>query len=165
MKTRLALAALCLAALPALAANPNLKKLDAFAGTWHCKGTDYFPKPHATVSTVSGKWTLDGNWLDVHYAQTKTKENPMPFSGSAYMGYDAATKKFMTGWVDNMGGYEVSDSSGWAGDSITYDGTYHGEGGGKMRDVFTVKGNTSHHVTEVEQKGKWVKYTDESCTK
>jgi hypothetical protein len=168
MKLRYALALICLVALSVFAQlpkpDPMLKSLEPWAHTYRCTGTDFLPKPHPTKTTVTGKWTLDGHWIAIHVAQEKTKDNPFPFSGDGTFGYDPGTKKYVADWVDNMGGYEPSTGT-QTGNTFTLDGIYHGTPTGKARDVFTIKGNTMTHTFDMEDKGKWMKITDESCTK
>jgi len=168
MKFRYALALFSLTlATAAFAADPALKQLDVFAGTWQCKGTQTFTgKTIHYTGTETGTWILDGQWLDVHVTQVKTKENPMPFNGRAYLGYDSGSKKFFTTWVDNTGGYETADFTGWQGDRLTFDGTVHmGTMTAKARDTFVKNGKTLTHTFDLEQNGKWSEMQKETCTK
>lgn len=169
MKFRYAVALLSLAlSSAAFAADPALKQLDFFKGTWQCKGTQTFTGPtiHYTA-TVTGTWVLDGQWLDIHVTQNKTKENPQPFNGRAYMGYDTGTKKYMVGWVDNTGGYETAAFSGWQGNKLVWEGPAHmGAMVANSRDTFVKDGtNKLTHTVDMEEKGKWSEMMKETCTK
>src|SRR5947209_17047776 len=127
MKFRYAPALLSLAlTMSVFAADPALKQLDVFAGTWQCKGTQTFNgKTVHYTGSETGTWVLDGQWLDVHVTQVKTKENPTPLNGRAYMGYDAGSKKYYSTWVDNTGGSENAEFTGWQGNKLTMEGTLH----------------------------------------
>ncbi|HEV7922152.1 MAG TPA: DUF1579 family protein [Thermoanaerobaculia bacterium] len=167
MKARILFVALVLIASTVLAAdkrNPNLANLDYFAGKWNCTGTDLSSgKPMATTSTANGRWDYANQWLVVDLNQTK----PAAMKASAFLGYDAGPKQYVVGYLDSMGGYGTSGSSGWVGDTITYDGDAHMMGMSmKGRDWFKKWGaNKFQHVFEVEQKGSWNKMLDETCTK
>jgi hypothetical protein len=147
---------------------PELKQLAFFIGTWQCKGTQTFggPTMHYT-GTVTNTWALGGYWLDVHVRQAKSKENPMPLSGNAYLGYDPADKKFEIFWVDNTGGFETAEFTGWEGDKLEWTGIAHmGTMTAKGRDIFIKSGkNKLTHKGEMEQAGKWVEVMNETCTK
>lgn len=175
MKFRSAIAALSLTLATSLFAadappkpDPALKQLDYFAGTWQCKGTQSFGGQTTHFQeTVIGTWVLNHFWLDVRVTQEKTKENPTPFSGRAYLGYDPASKKFLIDWIDNTGGYETADTTGWDGNTISWDGTSHmGTMSAKGRDVFTkVSAKKLTHTFSLEMDGKWTEVMNETCTR
>ena len=147
-----------------------LRQLDPLAGKWQCKGmayaTPWFPE-HATVGDVSQTWILDGKWLAFTYAEKKTKQNPMPFTVTGYFGYDPEVKMLVVGSVDSTGGYSTGASSGWMGDAIAFEGPWHIRGmTAKSRDTFTKKGaNEITHFGELEHEGKWMKLSQEKCTR
>ena len=168
MKFRPAIALLSLLlATSAFAADPALKQLEPFVGTWQCRGTmvlDGPPIPY--TATVATTWVLGGNWLDVRVTQARTKENPKPYNGRAYIGYDAAAKKFVEGCVDNMGGYCTQSSSGWDGDKLVFEGTAKGSGADMgVRDTFVKKGaNELTHAGDIQGADKkWTPTDEESC--
>ena len=170
MKARylFAIAILSLFASAALAEdmNPALKQLGYFVGKWRCTGTDSMMGPaHATLTNVGAKWGYAGHWLVVDVDQQKTKENPMGFMGTVFMGYDEGSKKLVNTWVDNMGGYATANSEGWMADKITYTGPQHmGPTTMNIRDVFTKQGNDKlTHVMLMEENGAWKQFADETC--
>ena len=163
---------LAIAAIAAAPAKPasKLHELDYLGGKWQCKGTVYamgdMPK-HDVTATVNGVWILNNKWLDMHYAEMKTKENPMPFEVRGFFTYDMAEKKFALGSISNDGGYSTENSNGWEGDKIVFVGPNH-MGGPAMngRDTWTKKGPSSlAYSFEYEEKGAWKKLIDESCTR
>jgi len=168
--------ALTLIAAPILAVdappgpNPKLKELSYFAGNWTCKGTSFafmgMPE-HKTTAHVEAAWTLDKYWLSLRYHETKTPINAYPIDVRVFWGWDDEAKKFAGGSVDNMGGYGTQNSSGWAGDTLTWEGAMHAGGHTmKARDVFTkVSATKVQHMAEVEMDGKWTKLDEETCLK
>lgn len=146
-----------------------LKKLDPLVGKFQCKGIAYaspMGPEHATAATVETKWMLDGQWAAFTYAEKKTSANPKPFTVTGFLGWDAQTKKFVTGGVDNAGGYGTSESDGWNGDAMLFVGPYHA-GGMTMngRDTFTRTADGLAHMYELEENGSWKKMSQETCTR
>jgi len=171
VKTKIVCLFLFLAATAAFAQKPSekLKELKPFVGTYVCKGITFasdFGPEHATVATVTGTWTLGGYWLNVDYKETKTAKNPMPYRGTIVMGYDEAAKKFVTGFVDNFGGYGTQSSDGWEGDKMVLSGTVHmGPMMPEGRDVFVKKSaKEMTHMFEMKlPSGEWKKMDEETC--
>jgi hypothetical protein len=168
---------LAFVAIFAIAATPakpvsKLHELDVIGGKWQCKGTSFafgdMPK-HEVTATVNGAWILNNKWLDVHYSEAKTKENPMPFEVRGFFTYDETAKKFELGSVENDGGYSVEESNGWDGDKIVFAGPNHMGGGAPVmngRDTWTKKGaNGLTYSFELEEKGAWKKLIEETCTR
>jgi len=169
MKFRPAIALLSLLlATSAFAADPALKQLEPFVGTWQCRGTmvlDGPPIPY--TATVATTWVLGGNWLDVRVTQMKTKQNPKPYNGRSYMGYDPTSKKFVMYWVDNTGGYQSAEFTGWQGDKLMWEGMAHmGPMTAMGRDTFTRSGAKKlTHTFELQQGAKWNEMMKETCTR
>ncbi len=145
---RVLLATLALAATPLLAkqaAKPaptkpaaaapappaELAQLAYFEGNWKCSGTT-FANPmgpeHATTGSVHGAKAVGGMWVHIAYDENKTAANPTPYHAGVYMGYDAAKKSFVSGCYDSFGGYCSQTSSGWNGDTMTFEGTSNADG-------------------------------------
>ena len=151
------------------------------------------PKPAAEMSQLSfmeGNWTCEGKMaetpmgpagamkssamirkdLNGHFQSGVVKgtmANMPPFEGRFHVTYDTGKKQFVMIWVDNMGGYAQSTSSGWKGDTLVYEGEGHMGGHTmKSRDTFTKKGPSAmQHTWDVEMNGKWMQAGDETCTK
>jgi hypothetical protein len=169
MKTRILAVVVCLVTVAAFGqSNPKAKELQTFVGKWQCTGMT-FASPmgpeHPTAGNVTGEWVLDGSWVEIRYTETKTAKNPHPYAVRLFLGYDAEPKAFVSGAVDNMGGYSTQQSSGWQADKMTLTGMQHGGGATmKTRDIFTRVGkNEVRHESEMESKGKWVKLDQETC--
>jgi hypothetical protein len=145
MKTRMLAVVVCLITVAAFGqSNPKLKELQPIIGTFQCTGTAFaspFGPEHPTKATVTATWTLGGAWVKIHYAETKTAKNPHPFEVLNLWGYDEQPKAFVSGFVDNTGGYGTSQSQGWDGDKLIFTGPMHGGGmTTNGRDTFTKVG-------------------------
>jgi Protein of unknown function (DUF1579) len=169
MKTRILAVVVCLITVAAFGqANPKLKELAPFAGTYTCSGVT-FASPagpeHPTKATVTGKWILGGAWLNIHYAETKTAKNPQPFELVDLWSYDEHMQSFVSGFADATGGYGTSQSPGWEGDKLVFTGPMHFGGvTTNARDIFTKVSNTEiAHEGEFEDNGTWKKLDKEVC--
>ena len=90
-----------------------------------------------------------------------------PFEGKFHTTYDAGAKGFVMLWVDNMGAWATSTSSGWQGDKMAFEGEQH-MGGQTMkgRDTFVRSGtDTMKHIFEAQMDGKWMTMGEETCKK
>jgi hypothetical protein len=148
---------------------PEMSQLAYFEGTWSCSGK-MFENPMgspagAMTSTAVVRKDLNG------FFQTGTIKGTMPkqppFEGRFNETYDSATKQFVMLWVDNMGGWAQSASSGWRGDTIVYEGDTHiGGQTMKSRDTFTKSGPAAMtHSWEAQMNGKWMPIGEETCKK
>ncbi|MDQ6799877.1 MAG: DUF1579 domain-containing protein [Acidobacteriota bacterium] len=155
----------------AQSATDQLKSLSTFVGTWKCSGKTFASEmgpEHSTTATVTGKWILNAKWLEVRYTEEKNSRNPNPYSVVAYWGWDEGQKKLVAGSVDNMGGYSVTQSSGWSGDTLAFEGPSHmGAMTMNGRDSFTRSGDNqiSHAFSMPDSAGGWKKLDEETCKK
>jgi hypothetical protein len=155
----------------AQSATDQLKGLSGFVGTWKCSGkafaSDMGPE-HSTSATVTGKWILNAKWLEMRYTEDKNSRNPNPVAVVGQWGWDEGQKKYVAGTVDNMGGYAVQQSSGWEGDTLTFEGPSHmGPMTMTARDTFARSGdNQIVHTGYVQDNaGGWKKLDEETCKK
>ena len=155
----------------AQSATQQLQSLSSFVGTWKCSGKAFASEmgpEHSTTATVTAKWTLNAKWLDMKYTEDKNSKNPNPVAVSAFWGWDEGVKKYVAGAVDNMGGYGVTQSSGWDGDTLTFEGPSHmGPMTMNGRDVFTKNGDNqiTHSFQIQDNAGGWKKLDEETCKK
>jgi len=147
----------------------RMKELDTLVGDGTCTGnimaTAKSPA-RATTGKYHGEKTLDGHWVVIRYDEDKSDSNPNPFHVQQYFNYDDEKKMFVAVEFDNMSpGYTSSTSSGWKGDTMTFD--YNESVGGKtvsLRDVFTASASEKKHIGMMRnQKGEWVKIEEEVC--
>src|SRR5436190_11378611 len=92
--------------------NENHKLLATTAGTWSYTvkmWMDPTGKPTESTGTATRKAIMDGRYVSGEYhgkfkmpgADGKMKD--MDFTGMSMDGYDNVKKKFVSGWIDNMG--------------------------------------------------------------
>ena len=147
-------------------------QLDSFVGHGTCTGNMMAmgkTPGYATTGKSSREKILDGHWVVIHYDEDRTTANPKPFSVVQYIGYDAAKKRFVTVLFESFGAdYSTGTSSGWKGDTITFDEAVPMDGKSfAFRDIFTKgeSGMSSHTGMMRDKHGKWVKTDQETCHK
>jgi hypothetical protein len=97
--------------------------LKMFAGNWTCEGTAMLG-PEKTVkikATAKVKNELGGFWQSFVYTEQKTKDYPMAVTAMGTWGWDGQSKKLVRGEFQSGGGYVTGTSTGWAGDTLTWD--------------------------------------------
>lgn len=101
------------------------KNLSALIGEWQGMTTTWFePDVVADESAMSGKMSpiLDGRFILHEY---KGEITGKPFEGLAIIGFDLATNKFQTAWVDSFHmSTAIMLSEGDAEDRFSAFGTY-----------------------------------------
>jgi hypothetical protein len=97
--------------------------LKMFVGTWTCQGTATLG-PGKTVkvkATAKVKNELGGFWQSFVYTEQKTKDYPMAMTAMGTWGWDAQAKKFVRAEFQSAGGHANGTSTGWVGDTMTWD--------------------------------------------
>src|SRR5436309_3511378 len=82
-------------------------QVEALIGTWRCDGRAFaspLAAEHPTRASLTAKLEFDGFWLTYRYEEKKTKDNPMPYRGVGYWGFDPAGKSFFGVFMDSVGG-------------------------------------------------------------
>lgn len=147
---------------------PEMSQLAYFEGSWTCEGkiAESPMGPAGEMRTTADiKPDLNGFWQTGMIKGTM-KDMP-PMQGQFHSTYDPAEKQFVMLWVDNMGGWAQSSSTGWKGDTMVYEGDSHmGPMKMRTRDTFTRgAGSTMKHTWDAEMNGKWTPLGEETCTK
>lgn len=170
------------AAKPAVAAAPpgpppaapkpaaELDQLKSLEGSWRCDGKQPagpFGPEQAYKSSFKMKKDIENFWIGFEYAQKKSKVHTLPVTAKGYLGYDPATKKYVTMGVDNMGGSITESSTGWEGDKLVFAGD--GQMGGQkvsFRETYLKKGDKEMTWTgEVKMGKEWIPVGTDSCKK
>lgn len=97
--------------------------LKMFTGNWTCEGTATLG-PAKTVkikATAKTKNELGGFWQSYVYTEQKTKDYPMALTAMGTWGWDAQSKKLVRAEVQSGGGFVTGTSTGWSGDTLTWD--------------------------------------------
>src|SRR2546430_1948973 len=120
---------------------------------------------HKALGTVTFKWDLDNFWLAWHFDQKKTKENPMPMTGTGYGTWDPMAKKWAR-WDFLPGSWSHLSSPGWEGDKMVFSGDTYWMGK-KMGFRHTMTKNGDNELLGVFEMqgpdGKWMKAMEETC--
>ena len=138
--------------------NENHKLLVSTAGTWSYTvkmWMDSKGKPTESTGTATRKSIMDGRYVSGEYsgkfkmpgADGKIME--MNFMGMSMDGYDNVKKKFVSGWVDNMGtGIMTMDGTyDAATKTFTYTGEYEMMPGMKEKVRQLIKMTDASHMT------------------
>jgi hypothetical protein len=147
--------------------NENHKMLADTAGTWSYVVKMWMdPKGNPTESkgTVVRKAVMDGRYVTGDYSGTfkmpdaDGKMKDMNFKGMSMDAYDNAKKKFVSGWVDNMGtGIMVTEGTyDPSSKSITYTGDFEMAPGmkSKIREVIKFTDKTHMNMEYFEDRGQ-----------
>jgi Protein of unknown function (DUF1579) len=131
--------------------------LQMFAGSWTCQGTAS-PGPGKTVkikATAKVKNELGGFWQSFVYTEQKAKDYPMAITAMGTWGWEAQSKKFVRAEFQSNGSYVTGTSTGWSGDTMTWDleiSNFMGKMSSKHS--FTKKGDKEFvHKIEVKMPG------------
>lgn len=118
--------------------------LKIFAGSWTCEGIAMMgPGKTAKIkATAKVKNELGGFWQSFVYTEKKTKDYPMAITAMGTWGWEAQSKKFVRAEFQSGGGYITGTSTGWSGETLTWDlevSNFMGKMSGKHS--FTKKGD------------------------
>jgi hypothetical protein len=145
----------------------NHKILASLAGNWSYNVTMWMAPnapPTKSTGTAVRKVIMDGRYVSGEYngkmqmpgADGKPKD--MHFIGMSMDGYDNVKKKFVSGWVDNMGtGIMLSEGTyDPATKTLTYTGEYEGVPGmkSKVREVIKLTDATHQTMEYYEDRGQ-----------
>jgi hypothetical protein len=98
---------------------PDFSKMMFMTGTWTCS-TKSSRRPAAFQTTQVGSMSSDGYWLIVKSTTQKTPWMSSQLTSEDKMTYDPSTSRWIDIATDDQGGYNVSTSPGWSGNSITW---------------------------------------------
>ena len=147
--------------------NENHKMLASTAGTWSYTvkmWMDPSGKPTESTGTATRKAIMDGRYVSGEYHGKFKMPGPdgkmtdMNFIGMSMDGYDNTKKKFVSGWIDNMGtGIMVTEGTYDAGTkSITYTGEFEMMPGmkSKVREVIKLTDKDHMSMEYYEDRGQ-----------
>jgi hypothetical protein len=147
--------------------NENHKLLASTAGTWSYTvkmWMDPAGKPTESTGTATRKAVMDGRYVSGEYTGKFKMPGPdgkiadMNFIGMSMDGYDNVKKKFVSGWVDNMGtGIMTMDGTyDAATKAFTYTGEYEMMPGmkEKVRQIIKMPDATHMMMEYYEDRGQ-----------
>jgi hypothetical protein len=128
--------------------------LKMFVGNWNCAGTAAVG-PGKTVNikaTAKVKYELGGFWQSFIYTEQKSKDYPMAGTAMGAWGWDAQAKKFFRAEFQSDGGYATGTSTGWSGDTMTWDLTMSSFMGQMIAKHIFMKKSDKEFVHKLEGK-------------
>jgi hypothetical protein len=147
--------------------NENHKLLASTVGTWSYTvkmWMDPAGKPTESTGTATRKAVMDGRYISGEYTGKFKMPGPdgkiteMNFIGMSMDGYDNVKKKFVSGWVDNMGtGIMTMDGTyDAATKAFTYTGEYEMMPGmkEKVRQIIKMPDATHMMMEYYEDRGQ-----------
>lgn len=147
------------------------KQMAASAGQWKAT-TKMWMDPSQPPMTMEARaiseMILGGRYMVSRYSGQMMG---MPFEGISTMGFDNATKKYVSSWVDNMGTGLMYMEGKWRDDikGIEFRGMGVDPATGKevrMRQVFTIKDDKTQVIEMYDEKnGKETKTMEITLTK
>lgn len=137
--------------------HPDFSSMNFLTGTWTCtqmlRGS---MRPDTSTTTIG----MDGAWMVTEdTAPPFDKYRTYTIKGTSYMTYDPTIKQWIQTAVDSSGGYGISTSPGWQGNTITW--TTKGLDGSSGTDVITKvsETETSDASTGTDAAGNVTKVT------
>ncbi len=75
--------------------------LDNMAGKWKLMGTLV---GQTADQTVEAEWVLNHQFLRIHEKDSAPQKNAPAYEAMVFVGYDNASERYVTHWLDNFGG-------------------------------------------------------------
>lgn len=98
---------------------PDFSGMSFLVGTWTCS-TMSSRRAAAFNSTVTTTMSQDGYWLVNQTVTGPISWAPAKTTAIDRITYDPSTNKWVDVLTDDQGGYDLSTSSGWQGNSIVW---------------------------------------------
>jgi hypothetical protein len=143
---------------------PDLSALAYFNGTWTChqtvRGKD---RPDTSTTTME----MNDRWLKVHdVAPPFDQYRTAPVNSDTYYTYDPSVKKYVGVELDDFGGYGLSSSPGWTGNTMVWTDKSALDGSVGVTTVTKVSDSEYNFTnTGTDAKGKAVPTTNGTCKK
>lgn len=150
-------------------AKPDFSAMMFLNGSWTCSTKSARrPAPYITTNTTS----IDpsGYWQVTKSTVKAMAWFPYPTQGTDWVTYDSSTNRWVDVFQGDFGGYGVSTSPGWSGDSSTWTDALFKPGTDIIAEkpVVTTKNSatktTSISSFQEKSSGRWIDVTT-VCTK
>jgi hypothetical protein len=147
---------------------PDFSKMQFLNGAWTCS-VKSSRRPAAFTVTSTTSMSPDGYWQIVRATSHKVPWNPVDIHSVDYITYDASTSRWVDVGYDDQGGYVFNTSSGWNGNSITWNANAYPKTNATATNNPTVttkisSTKTTSRNTFTEPSGRLITVTS-SCTK
>lgn len=98
---------------------PDLSSMNFLVGTWSCsKQSSQRPAPY--TATVTYAVSPDGRWIEQTSVWNPVPWYPNKWTSNDKITYDAYTSRWIDVEYDDIGGYGLTTSRGWAGNTIVW---------------------------------------------
>ncbi len=98
---------------------PDFSKMAFLSGKWTCSVlSSRRPGPYVTTSTAT--MSPSGYWLVTTTTIHKNSWIPTSFTSTDRLTYDPSTSRWVDVTLDDQGGYDLSSSPGWNGNTIVW---------------------------------------------
>lgn len=122
------------ASTPVPRALPDFSPMNMFLGTWTCRQT---VRGSTRTDTSTTSMALNGMWMVTHdVAPPFDKFRTSEVVSDSYVTYNPTSRLWVTTGVDSFGGYFVSTTPGWQGNTLASQTTVTNDGS-KSSDVLT----------------------------
>ncbi|HET6896224.1 MAG TPA: hypothetical protein VFH72_12645 [Candidatus Baltobacteraceae bacterium] len=98
---------------------PNFSQMAFLTGTWNCS-VKSSRRPSAYQTTSTANVSSDGYWMVTRTTTHKASWIPAELRSEDRRTYDPSTSRWIDIGTDDGGGYNVSTSPGWKGNTITW---------------------------------------------
>lgn len=148
---------------------PDFSSMNFGLGSWTCSTKSARrPGPYITTSVTTVDPT--GYWMVTKSTQQKTAWFPYSTQGTDYVTYDDATKRWVDVFTGDLGGYGVTTSSGWTGNTIVWTDALFKPGNDVIGETPTTTTKvsdtktTTHTTFREKSSGRWIS-VDTLCNK
>lgn len=150
-------------------ATPDFSSMNFMMGSWTCSTKSARrPAPYITTSVT----TMDpsGYWMVTKSVQKPMSWFPYPSQGTDVVTYDSDTKRWVDVYTGDFGGYGVTTSPGWNGDTMVWTDALFKPGMDVIAQTPTTltkvsdTKTTAHNTFQEKSSGKWIS-VDTVCNK
>lgn len=159
----LSVAAPASAPTPVPVTRPDFSSMKYFLGTWTCHQMLRGKNRPDTSTTAIG---LDGAYMVSHdTAPAFDKYRTQAIYTDGYTTYNAAKHNWVTFTMDSFGGYSVSTSPGWNGNTLTTTLVMTQDGTTGSDTLTKISSTQSRDVATAKSPGGMVTHSTVICTK
>ena len=97
------------------------QELSWFTGSWACEGRRMLESGEQPFTARYDFAPVAGRaWLETHYSEAASGQNPMPLDIREFWGLDAPSGTFRNSWVNNFAMSGGFSSQGWQGEDFVW---------------------------------------------
>ena len=145
----------------------NFASMKFQLGTWVCKTTkNTAGRGAGRTETDTTTMTLDGHYqLTTGVSKPFDKARTRTINSTSYLGWDPATKVWVSWSADNFGNFGYQISPGWVGSKITFTDKWSSGGAPLGVAIITKVSETKTTSTYSVKTPKGIQTSENECTK